>query len=121
MDIMQSLERLHRECIYNSSDEESDEMSQFMVAAAFILHKAHEKQMPVYRGSTKGHQGKMPRNRVGGHAWLYKNDFHLTDHVYNRTCSGSGTGCQETCLWSFYGASEITTPTSNTGPMPLVS
>jgi hypothetical protein len=81
MDIRLSLERLRNECIDTSSTEESDETSQLMVVAASILHEHQDKQMLVYRGSMKGHQGNVLRNRVGGHAWLYRDYFHLTDPV----------------------------------------
>ncbi|XP_071680111.1 uncharacterized protein [Lolium perenne] len=53
-----------------------------MVDAASILHEHHGKQMSVYRGSKKGRQGNVSRNRVSGHARLYKDYFHLTDLVY---------------------------------------
>jgi hypothetical protein len=113
MDIMQSLERLHRECIDSSSNEASDEASQLMVAAASILHEHHEKELSVYRGSMKGLQGNMTGKRVDGHARRYKDYFHLTGSMYKpdvkRPVDGHSTG-----------ASETTAPTSNARPV-LVS
>lgn len=53
-----------------------------MVAAASVLHEHHDKQMPVYRGSTMGRQGNIKRNQVGGHVRLYNDYFHHIDLVY---------------------------------------
>jgi hypothetical protein len=53
-----------------------------MVVVASVLHEHHEKQMPVYRGSTMDRQGNVKQNQVGGNVWLYKDYFHITDLVY---------------------------------------
>jgi hypothetical protein len=82
-------------------------MWQIMVVAAYILYEHHAKQIPMHRGSMKRRTTNVPRNRVGGHARLYKDYFHLTGT--RSTCSGAATG-YETYSWSFYGASETMTP-----------
>jgi hypothetical protein len=83
VDNRQSLERLRKECIDTSSDEECDETSQLMAVVGSILHEHHFKQMMVYRCSKKDCSANVPRNRVGGHA-LLKHYYHLTHTVYNK-------------------------------------
>ncbi|KAK1619277.1 hypothetical protein QYE76_024794 [Lolium multiflorum] len=83
VDNRQSLERLRKECIDTSSDEECDETSQLMAVVGSILHEHHFKQMMVYRCSKKDCSANVLRNRVGGHA-LLKHYYHLTHTVYNK-------------------------------------
>ena len=81
MDEWDLLQKLREECLDSSSDDESEQTTQLMVSAATILHEHHSREMPVYGGSRKGRDRNVPRNRVGGHARLFKDYFHPTNPV----------------------------------------
>ena len=57
-------------------------MSPLMVSVASLLHEYHARQMQMFGGSTKGRTKNVSRNRVGGHARIFKDYFHRTNPVY---------------------------------------
>ena len=63
MDMWQAIDRFRREVIDNSSDEDESNKtisSEFMVAAASMLHDHNARNLPVYRGSVKGRDRNIP-------------------------------------------------------------
>ncbi|KAK1653880.1 hypothetical protein QYE76_071685 [Lolium multiflorum] len=120
MDMWHMLEKFRAEVVDSSSDEESDQSTQTLATTvASMIHEFTSNQGPVHRGSVKGRSKNLPCRAT---EWKCSSGSTRTTptspmRCSMKKCSGAGTGCQGSCSWSFSGASDTTTPTSNAGPM----
>jgi hypothetical protein len=71
----------YKTIIEPSSDEESDDDTELMMAVAMLLHDHTSR--PVYRGSVKGRKANVKRNREKVHYQLYRDYFHPTNPIFD--------------------------------------
>jgi hypothetical protein len=65
MELSKSIQTFDKNVIESSLDEETDDDTKLMMAAALLLHEHTSR--PVYRGSVKGCKPNVKRNRERGH------------------------------------------------------
>jgi hypothetical protein len=66
----------YKNVIDTSSDDESGNDSDQLMAAATLTHEHNELQRPGHRGSTRPHKDNVKRNREDGRHRLYKGYIH---------------------------------------------
>jgi hypothetical protein len=71
----------YKNVIKSSSDEDSDDDFELMMAATMLLHKHSSR--PVHKGSVKGHTANVKRKREKSHYQLYRDYFHPTKPIYD--------------------------------------
>jgi hypothetical protein len=81
MELSKSIRTFYKIIIESSSDKESDNDTELMMAAAMLLHE--HTSWPVYRGSVKGRKPNVKRNCEKGHYQLYRDYFHPTNPIFD--------------------------------------
>jgi hypothetical protein len=95
MELSKRIQMFYKNVIESSSDEESNDDSELMIAATMLLYEHTSR--PVYRGSFKGRKASVKRNRGKGHYQLYLDYFIIPSQSLMHKHSGATTGCQGSC------------------------
>jgi hypothetical protein len=74
MNLNNSVEMFYKSVIESSSDEESDDDFELIMATAALIYEQNSRP----RGSTKPRRANIKRNREKGHYQLYRDYFHPT-------------------------------------------
>jgi hypothetical protein len=74
MELSKSIQTFYKTIIESMLDEEEDDDSELMMAATMLLQEHTSR--PVYKGSVKGQNANVKRNREKGHYQLYHDYFH---------------------------------------------
>jgi hypothetical protein len=81
MDLSKSIQMFYKNFIESSLNEDSDDDSELMMAAAILLHEHSSK--PVHKGSVKGHATNVKCKREKSHYQLYRDYFYPTKPIYD--------------------------------------
>jgi hypothetical protein len=81
MELSKSIQTFYKNVIESSFDEEADDDTELMMAAAMLLHEHTSR--PVFRGSIKGRKPNVKRKSKRGHYKFYRDYFHPTRPIFD--------------------------------------
>jgi hypothetical protein len=95
MEPSKSIQMFYKNIIESSYDEEADDDTELMMAAAMLLHEHTSR--PVFRGSVKGRKLNVKRNRERATTKSIMTTSILPAQSLMRKDSGDATRCQGSC------------------------